>query len=403
MAAAKKLAESLSPASFRGVPFQVETADLGAGRRTQLHEYPQRDKPYAEDLGRATRELTFTGFVVGADYVDQANKLLAALEERGPGTLVHPWLGTQTVSLKEPARVSFDAALGVARFSLAFVESGALEFPAAATSTPVETRNAATALETSAVESFAKQFSISGFQDFVSSAANAALADVLGVVALGEIGKLFAYSSSLANTVSTVIGLVSNPATLGWKLLGLVGLSGIASTVSAWVSLVRSLTRSSRSHKLAPPASPSLYTPSRQQAYVNTSAINALTRQALLAQAVGASSLIGSAVDAHRPTYEDYLSVRDDLAAALDEESLTATDTVYPILQAARQAVWQDLTARARDNARLTTLTPAEVLPAVVIAYDYYEEASRDDEIIARNALRHPGFVPANPLKVLTR
>ena len=129
MAEKKKLSDSLRPASFRGVPFQVESTELGAGRRTQLHEYPQRDKPYVEDLGRATRDLSFYGFVVGEDYVDQANSLLSALEEAGPGTLVHPWFGTLQVSLKEPARVSFDAALGVARFSMAFIESGELAEP----------------------------------------------------------------------------------------------------------------------------------------------------------------------------------------------------------------------------------------------------------------------------------
>lgn len=420
MAEKTKLSDSLRPASFRGVPFQVESTELGAGRRTQLHEYPQRDKPYVEDLGRATRDLSFYGFVVGEDYVDQANSLLSALEEAGPGTLVHPWFGTLQVSLKEPARVSLDAALGVARFSMAFIESGELEFPAAQSSTQAATRNAASALESASVASFADRFSVKGFQDFVAAAANGNLGDMLGIVSSSEIGKMLGYANSLATTVSTAIALVSNPSSLGWKIMGAFGLSGLATTVAAWSSIVRSISRVSSSGKMSSPTPSSVYTPSRKQADQNASAVYALGRQALLAQAVGASSLVGTRIDSPRAgltqgvvtagssakpmvSYTDMIAVRDDLIAAIDKESLTATDQVYEALQVARLAVWKDLTTRARENARLTTLTPPEVMPALVLAYDYYEDTARDADIVARNGIRHPGFVPAQPMRVVTR
>lgn len=401
----KKLSEALRPASFRGVPFQVESTELGAGRRTQLHEYPQRDKPYVEDLGRAARDLAFSGFVVGDDYVDQANKLLGALEEPGPGTLIHPWFGTLTVSLKDSARVSFDAALGQARFSMSFVEAGELEFPKPQTSTQAASRQAASKLETAAVNSFASRFSIKGFQDFVAAAASGNLGALLNIPALGNIGKLIGMANSLANTVSTAIALISNPATLGWKLLGAFGLSGLATTYAAWASIVRSLSRIGKSSELKDPPPPAVYTPSRQQAWVNSCAINALVRQSLLAQAVGASSLVGGKSDKSGPvlSHADMMGVRNELIAAIDEEMLSSAGDVYEALLDARSAVWQDLTARARDNARLTTLTPNEVTPALVLAYDYYEDASRDADIVARNGIRHPGFVPVLPMRVLTR
>lgn len=408
MADAKKLADDLQPASWRGVPFHVTATDLSAGRRTQLHEYPQRDTPWVEDIGRASRELAFDGFVVGPDYVDQANALLAALEAPGPGTLIHPWFGSLKVSLKDPARVSFDVALGVARVSMSFVESGELEFPAASTSTQSATRQRAAALETASVESFASRFTVQGFQDFVTAAANGNLTDMLGIVGTSQIGKALGYANGLANTVSTAIALVSDPSSLGYKVLGVFGLSGLATTVAAWTSIVRSLSRISTDSSMAGPASSNVYTPSRLQANANAAAVYALGRRALLAQAVGASSLVGTAADA--PTgrtpgisHADMMAVRNELVAALDAESLAADDGVYQALMDARAAVWADLTARARDSARLTTLTPAETGPALALAYDLYEDATRDAEIVARNSVRHPGFVPSLPLKVLTR
>lgn len=406
MAEKRKLAAELRPASFRGIPFQVESTELAAGRRTQLHEYPQRDKPYVEDLGRAARDLSFYGFVVGDDYVDQANALLGALEEPGPGTLIHPWFGTLTVSLKDSARVSFDAALGQARFSMSFVEAGELEFPSSETSTQAASRIAASDLEQASVESFASQFSIEGFQDFVAAAANGNLGDMLGIVSSSEVGKVLGYANSLANTVSTAIALVSNPSALGWKIMGAFGLSGLATTVAAWSNIVRSLSRVGSSGKMDAPGVPVVYTPSRQQAYVNACAVNALGRQALIAQAVGSSSLVGTKVDSSaKPviSHADMIAVRNELIAVIDRESLTASDPVYVALMKARAVVWKDLTTRARESARLTTLTPHEVTPALVLAYDYYEDAARDADIVARNGIRHPGFVPVWPMKVLTR
>lgn len=404
MATNKKLSDSLRPASFRGVAFKVDSTDLGAGRRTQLHEYPQRDKPWVEDLGRATRELSFDCYVIGADYVDQANKLLAALEEAGPGELVHPWLGAMTVCLKDLGRVAFNGALGQARFTLSFTEVGALVFPLAQASTQAATRVAAGKLEAASADSFAKKFNTTGFQDFVAAAAAGDLGKVLGLTGLGRLGAMLSYANSMAKTISTVIAFISNPKALAWKVLGALGLSGLATTVAAWSGIVRSLCRLVQNWSLRSPATPQVYTPSRQQAYTNAVATRALVRQTLIAQAVGASSLVGTAADSTpRTSHTGMMAVRNELIAVIDDEALTATDDVYVALMDARAAVWADLTTRARDSARLSTLTPSETTPALVLAYDYYEDATRGEEIVARNSIRHPGFCPPIPLKVLTR
>jgi len=44
-----------------------------------------------------------------------------------------------------------------------------------------------------------------------------------------------------------------------------------------------------------------------------------------------------------------------------------------------------------------------EVEPALVLAYDFYEDPDREAEIIARNNIRHGGFVPAKDLNLLSR
>lgn len=404
---ATPLAKDLRPASFRGVPFQVDASELEAGRRVEVHEYPQRDKPWAEDLGRAARSISFDGFVVGADYVAQANRLVAALEEAGAGALVHPWLGDMRVSLRDPARVSFTPQLGFARISMTFVEAGELAFPVAGTSTPSASRLAASNLEAAAVADFASSFTVDGYQDFVATDSAARLNGAVDVVSGGKVPGMeaFGYATQGASMARDLVALISNPLALANTVVAYLGVASYVGNmdpyVSAgrgWLSLAQSLVRLAQQAGLIPPSVPTVYTPSRQQTYINTRATNALFRQVLLAQAVGSSSVASTAV------YDDSKLLRDRLTAALDAESLTASDGAYAALQAARSAVWQDLTERSRVGARLTNRTPSETVPALVLAYDLYEDAARDAEICTRNAaVRHPGFVPPVSLRVLTR
>lgn len=77
-------------ASFRGVPFFVEGSSQAGGRRVALHEYPKRDTPYAEDMGRAAKRFPVSGYLIGPDYLDDKDALIEALEKAGPGMLRLP-------------------------------------------------------------------------------------------------------------------------------------------------------------------------------------------------------------------------------------------------------------------------------------------------------------------------
>ncbi len=126
----------LQPASWRGLPFAVRESEVQRGRRTAVHEYPFRDDVWVEDLGRAMRRIAFSGFVVGDDCYQQEQALLAAAERPGSGVLVHPSLGTLTVSLVERMRSRQRADLGrVVEITFDCVESGLSIYPDGSAST----------------------------------------------------------------------------------------------------------------------------------------------------------------------------------------------------------------------------------------------------------------------------
>src|SRR6185437_9361631 len=118
--------DNLRPGSFRGVAFLIDTGvSTQIGRRGQLHEYPLRDLPWAEDLGRRARRFAVNCLVIGSDYMTARDQLIAALEARGPGTLVHPYYGTMRVSVVDAVEVREDTKDGgVARFRIPFAEAG---------------------------------------------------------------------------------------------------------------------------------------------------------------------------------------------------------------------------------------------------------------------------------------
>jgi prophage DNA circulation protein len=121
----------LVPASFRMAPFHVDANSRTSGRRVVLHEFPKRDTPYAEDMGRSARRFPVTGYVIGPDYQIWRELLVLALESEGPGLLTLPtWLQRDTflVQPREYTVRETRQAGGMAEFEMQFVEAGEAGF-----------------------------------------------------------------------------------------------------------------------------------------------------------------------------------------------------------------------------------------------------------------------------------
>lgn len=93
--------QQLQPGSWRDIGFVMDSAPTKAGRRIALHEYAYRDTVWPEDLGKLPRRFQLTGFLTGDDCYEQKRRMIAACEEAGPGTLVHPVLGSMQCVLLE--------------------------------------------------------------------------------------------------------------------------------------------------------------------------------------------------------------------------------------------------------------------------------------------------------------
>jgi len=101
--------DTLLDASFRGVKFDVESLSDGATRDVQRHAYPYVAGEDTEDLGRAALSMTVRAVLWGHDYETRLQALLTALEQPGPGELIHPVFGSILRAQVENWRVEHSA------------------------------------------------------------------------------------------------------------------------------------------------------------------------------------------------------------------------------------------------------------------------------------------------------
>lgn len=382
--------DNLRPASFKGVPFHVEGASLTAGRRLARHEYPQRDTPYMEDMGRKAREYKVDAFVVGPDYMDERDALLKALESEGAGQLVHPYYGTlQVVASGDSSITESSAQGGMARLSITFVEAGEQALPSASADTSAVLQSRYSAAQDAFAADFASNFSVDGQPDFVVDDALLSVDQALALPGMG-LGELDWIRANPDSTLTALLpenlsASIQAPLSLAQGLL-----AQVASAASALDLVNYSLPTVGGT------------TGSRQALNNNRDAMAGLIVQAAVAKR------IMEITAADYATLEDARTARAEVVSRVDTvlfAESTGQSSADALVQLRTDAV-AHFAALAPSLPRLTNFTPRAVRPAWVLAHDFYGDAwlidGRDTQIQQRNRITRPGFVPAGqPLSLV--
>lgn len=415
---------SLLPASFRGISFVVDQAGVPVGRKGQLHDYPQRDDPYFEALGKQSQVHKLTAYVIGPDCFERRDKLLEALEADGPGELVHPWLGRMQVQVGECELQHDRREGGMARFDLTFYPDRPRQFPAATVNSQQQVTKSSQGLLSSSLGRYTAamakvdqaRINLIGLRNSMSS--------VYGVIQrqfaplVGVFNGVNGFAQSLINSPSTLSSLFSSY----FSGIGSFGFSGPGGSSSggADVSSYRGAVAAATQHAEAVTSINTVSQNSGQDTGAAAQTAANLVQDVLLVQvaemvaqmpvATQPESTASTASLAQQvvqpverpevPVADDVLVLRDTLNDAIWEASLKADPQHYQALSALRQAMTQHLTAVAASGVRLVEISPAETLPALVLAYRRFGDATRAGEVVQRNRVRHPGFVPPVVLKV---
>lgn len=473
--------DSLLPASFRGVGFFISSAVVPIGRKGQLHEFPQRDEPYFESLGKQSQVHTVTAFIVGPDCFEQRDKLLQALEASGAGELVHPWLGRMQVQVGDCDMTHSLAEGGIVRLNLKFYPDQPLKFPTSTLNTGRQLMQASDGLLGSALRRYRAVMATVDAVRINIQALRSTLSGVFATIQRQFSSFMTVYSDatalvhSLVNapyTVSTMFstffasfqgdsrrssrergssnigagGAGSGSGSSGGGSTGngsgssgsgsSSGSSGSNGTGSVGsVASSASVSRNASGVEAVPYRS--IISDATQQAQavssinqvnqgggldtgVTAQATADLVQDALLVKVarvvasmpVAVSTtpiLVVPSLDQQRvqplqradvPVADDVIELRDTLSAAIWDASLKADPEHYLALNTLRHALISHLNAVAASGVRLQDMKVSEPLPALVLAYRRFGDASRSHEVVQRNRIPHPGFVPPGTLKI---
>lgn len=391
-------------ASFRGVTFSVLTIGNSGGRRNVEHTFPQRDDGYTEDMGRRQRHFRVEGHVIGDDFTAQWAKVLTALESGGPGTLVHPYYGNYTVNVDTIEYANPPDGGRIQSFSVTFIESGQALYPQTAVDPRTSVEQPSTNAKGSIASRFAKAFSVLGQPAFVVAAATAMVGKVGGVMSSiisplsGDVGAVATFSTSVQALSTQATALVQLPSSLAASIQNSISqIAGVfgnnASTVAALLGLAAI---DSDFDTVPTPTAARMVQASNQAQMVALVQVSAVSEAGLCA--------INALLEGGFVSADDADASRDAVADAIDTLMGSGIDdATYNNLQTLRSQLYANIPAAGQQLPSIVQYEPPTVLPILVIEYDLYGDDSLEADIISRNGIVYPGFVPPNPvLKVLS-
>lgn len=390
--------DQLRDASFKGVPIKWISLEGENGRRVAEHEFPQRDKPWVEDMGRATRPYRFMAVCCGDDWLQQLNTLLTVLEEPGAGELVHPLFGRVKVYAK-PARWSLNLdAGGRVDIPLEFIENGDLLFPVPLASTAAPLQSASDGMLSSA-QTMAEQAlaALDLARAVVADVVSAVMSAIKGVS--NAVGAVLDYFDSWQSLVNTVLTL---PATAVGKILGI--LESVDRAFDRYGDLTRWGINQSRAMRVLRARSKALS--KRSNGTVSTKVAGVLV--GLMAAGVAANTLQAVATlptsrpadSGNLPVAADVANLRQDLSGSLWAMADGAEYEQAASLLVVQRAAVAHLNQVEAIGLQLQTIIPPAVMPALVLAYRAQGDAALADELLSRNNIMHPLFVPVQALQV---
>lgn len=408
--------DRLQGSSFRGVPFFVDTASKTPSRRQVIHEFPLREDVEIDDLGRGPDRFQIKAYVIGPDYDIARDALEDALMTPGPGTLVHPTRGRMTVAIDGDPQIdeSLTKNGGMATFSftVVLVTPGATQ---AVPATGAQLRVAADAAATASAKNYVAKFSTTGMPSSftasaISRARDAASALTVARAAIsGALGIADSVSDALENFSDDVEALIADPMlmigafgplaedVLNAGTRAVLDIEGAARAVSDASRIVvnRRTTRQTLAASAAMQAIGASDSPISEA--TDLSLRESENRKALTAmlRVTSLSAVARAAVSMPFTSHQEAIAASDLLAAQIDAVSDLLDDDTYVATENMQVAISAHLARVASTLPEIRTHVTTGDASVTMLAHWLYGDATRADEIEARNAIKNPALIPA--------
>lgn len=380
--------------SFRGETFEVIDVGRSGGRRITTTEFPQRDDPYTQDLGRTARRYKFRGFIADPDLAGKKSRLLRALETEGQAVLVHPTDGPLLARCESYEITETSTTLGVVEFSMSFVEDGIA--PVAATPASSASATFGAQLRAAVAEGYEIRRQALVATDRVRRILSGNITEqcraLLGLAGQFTGADVTAYVDAVNATSDAASTLIDDT----------------ASEVEKWTAVFAASPSSADSRTIVDSlvddvddaaAAAALTGLSDQEQATADAVLDAQIMRALLALSYATEGTVA----------EDWTAADDAIAASNQlADACTALESyawdadTLSSLADIRTTAALGILDEAASLPQLRTLDVPQPRTAWDLAMDLYGDATRAEEIVTRNGLSDPLWC-AGSLQVLTR
>lgn len=390
--------EELQDASFKGVPFFVSSDKEGYGRRIVSHEYPNRNKPYHEDMGAKYASFSVTAYVL---TIDDKTTLCSLFDQSGePGLLILPAVAplmcvgvTADVERDKDKQGYFSIKLELRRAG----ESMPGPFSSAIFEVLIGNLAGAMSVVLSAVAGTIRAGS--GVLDYVSIEASETLADV-GGLSVNAIESYTAVDSDLTAAITRdAYGLIDDSASASKTSPENQNL-GFVSRVGSLVEKVGTSLRPNDALLAMAPFvgySRGETAPNIPTSISETSRANNAKVLSGIVRTYGLIYWARAAAASTFATRAEAIQVRADLAEAFSAQMQEWMDeAVIGQMADARDYAIKALSKQITDIAPIAVVTSSVSLPALYWAYRLYSDPNRAGELVERNDVFDPSFMPSS-------
>jgi len=389
--------------SFKGIPIRIDSGSVNGGRKTSKKEFPNRDTQTIEDLG--LRPRTYNLQIVIAPrtvvsggttktlqgYFEYRDAIIAAIENKGTGELVHPLYGrienmvATTYSLNEDF-----TNFGRSRLNVTFETSDDEGVPRKTITALSQLTQGNNAVNNAVNRDVSNNFSVlikftNNFGDAADKINEIIDEAVRATSFLGaEADKINEFNSFIGEFSADVNSLITNPSNLATSINNLFSnIDGLFGTVENTVKAFAALFGFGGNDEddIQPT------TAGRLQRIQNRAVLNG---------AVNASTLGFSYVNVSQTQFQNVREIEeaaDELEVQFQRVATSgSSDEVVSAVTDMRVVVQQFF-----DDQKITLKQIIEVnvytTPARVLSYQYYAESTSAEQILELNDITDVSFV----------
>lgn len=376
------------PARFRDAGFYVDSDECGPfGQRVAIHEFPNRDDPVVQRLGKNKHEFSFDAYCLGKDYINDIKKLMDACEDESPGELVLPILGSRVCVCTGMKIRTKSSTRRIAYASLTFIQVDSFipELEESIDSTVNLLSNRKTALEK--------------LSEYFSDAYNL-------------VNKPYAYALNAQETLNNFLSQVSSNRSIVGSASGFMRILRSSATQVAFLVFDAADLISSISSLLSFGTSedddsfPATSDNARNQftevrkffSFEPERVIDDTDPSIIMAQSIQAASLIsltGLLPLIEYDSLDEAEVFKSIVLTKIDYlSSVIVDDRIYESLYELRKSIMIDMEQRSFTLSRLSNIILNESTPALVLSFQLYGNLDQEEDLIKRNSALHPGFLP---------